>query len=101
MTVPNGIKNVYVKIASTNSTFEGMVADMGLVNGDGMDLASDDAQSLSELFPLPEANATSYTFTMTSTLFTLLGNFSGKHDFTLTVIDANNNSKSATLTINN
>ena len=53
MTVPNGIKNVYVKIASTNSTFEGMVADMGLVNGDGMDLASDDAQSLSELF-LPD-----------------------------------------------
>ncbi len=101
MTVPNGIKNVYVKIASTNSTFEGMVADMGLVNGDGMDLASDAATELASLFPLPEANETSYTFTMSSTLFTLLGNFSGKHDFTLTVIDANNNSKSATLTINN
>lgn len=101
MTVPNGIKNVYVKIASTNSTFEGLVADMGLVNGDGMDLASDAATELASLFPLPEANATSYTFTMSSTLFELLGNFSGKHDFTLTVIDANNNSKSATLTINN
>ena len=101
MTVPNGIKNVYVKIASTNSTFEGLVAGMGLVNGDGMDLASDAATELASLFPLPEANATSYTFTMSSTLFELLGNFSGKHDFTLTVIDANNNSKSATLTINN
>ena len=62
-------------------------------------LASAIRQAISST--LPEANATSYTFTMTSTLFTLLGNFSGKHDFTLTVIDANNNSKSATLTINN
>jgi len=37
---------------------------------------------------------------MSSDLFKLLGDFIGKHDFTLTVIDAENNSKSATLTIN-
>ena len=98
----NGIQNVYVKIASTNSTFEGMVKDMELVDGDGMDLASDAAAGLAQFFPLPEVGATSYTFTMSSTLFGLLGNFAGKHDFTLTVIDQANpaNSQSATLTIN-
>lgn len=98
----NGIQNVYVKIASTNSTFEGMVKDMKLVDGDGMDLASDAAAELAQFFPLPEVGATSYTFTMSSTLFGLLGNFAGKHDFTLTVIDQANpaNSQSATLTIN-
>ena len=100
MNVKNGIKNLYVKIASTNSTFEGMVADMGLVDGDGMDLASESAAGLSSLFPLPEAGATDYTFTMSDTLFGMLGNFAGKHDFTLTVIDAEGNQQSATLTIN-
>lgn len=100
MNVPNGIKNVYVKIESTNETFKGMVADMGLVDGDGMDLASEAASELASMFPLPTVDATNYTFTMSETLFGLLGNFTGKHDFTLTVIDAENNSKSATLTIN-
>lgn len=100
MNVKNGIKNLYVKIESTNEMFIGMVADMGLVNGDGMDLASDTAESLSAFFPLPEAGATEYTFSMSESLFGLLGNFSGKHDFTLTVIDADNNQQSATLTIN-
>lgn len=100
MNVKNGIKNLYVKIATTNSTFEDMVADMGLVNGDGMDLASEDASGLSALFELPEAGATDYTFTMSDMLFGLLGSFTGKHDFTLTVIDAEGNQQSATLTIN-
>lgn len=100
MNVKNGIKNLYVKIATTNLTFEDMVADMGLVNGDGMDLASEDASGLSALFELPEAGATDYTFTMSDMLFGLLGNFAGKHDFTLTVIDAEGNQQSATLTIN-
>lgn len=100
MNVKNGIKNLYVKIVTTNSTFEGMVADMGLVNGDGMDLASEDASGLSDLFELPEAGATDYTFTMSDMLFGLLGNFAGKHDFKLTVIDAEGNQQSATLTIN-
>lgn len=100
MNVKNGIKNLYVKIATTNSTFEGMVADMGLVDGDGMDLASESASGLSDLFELPEAGATDYTFTMSDMLFSLLGNFAGKHDFTLTVIDAEGNQQSATLTIN-
>ena len=100
MNVKNGIKNLYVKIATTNSIFKGMVKDMGLVDGDGMDLASEDASGLSALFKLPEAGATDYTFTMSDTLFGMLGNFAGKHDFTLTVIDAEGNQQSATLTIN-
>lgn len=100
MNVKNGIQNLYVKIESTNDMFKGMVADMGLVDGDGMDLTSETAAALSSLFPLPTAGATDYTFTMSSTLFGLLGGFDGKHDFTLTVVDANGNQQSATLTIN-
>lgn len=100
MNVPNGIKNVYVKISTDNSGFEGMVKNMGLVDGDGMDLASEAAAGLSSLFPLPQVGATEYTFTMSETLFGLLGNFAGKHDFKLTIIDAEGNQESATLTIN-
>lgn len=100
MNVKNGIKNLYVKIVTTNSTFEGMVADMGLVDGDGMDLTSEKASGLSTFFELPEVGATDYTFTMSDMLFGLLGNFAGKHDFKLTVIDAEGNQQSATLTIN-
>ena len=100
MSAKNGIKSVYVKIATTNSTFEDMVRDMGLVDGDGMDLASEGAAKLATLFPLPQTGATEYTFTMSETLFGLLANFAGKHDFMLTVIDAEGNQESATLTIN-
>ena len=77
MNVKNGIKNLYVKIVTTNSTFEGMVADMGLVDGDGMDLTSEKASGLSTFFELPEVGATDYTFTMSDMLFGLLGNFAG------------------------
>ena len=100
MNAKNGIQSVYVKIATTNSIFEGMVGDMGLINGDGMDLASEAAAGLETLFPLPQSGATEYTFSMSGTLFGLLGNFAGKHDFMLTVIDAEGNQESATLTIN-
>ena len=98
----NGIKNVYVKITTTNDTFRGMVADMGLVDEDGygMDLADPANSGLSSLFELPKAGSADYTFTMSNTLFGLLGNFTGKHDFTLTVFDQNGNSEDATLTIN-
>ena len=100
MNAKNGIQSVYVKIATTNSIFEGMVGDMGLINGDGMDLASEAAAGLKTLFPLPQSGATEYTFSMSGTLFGLLGNYAGKHDFMLTVIDAEGNQESATLTIN-
>ena len=67
---------------------------------DGMDLTSEKASGLSTFFELPEVGATDYTFTMSDMLFGLLGNFAGKHDFKLTVIDAEGNQQSATLTIN-
>lgn len=100
MNVKNGIKSVYVKVDSSNEIFKGMVADMHLVEGDGMDLASETASELGSLFDLPQADATEYTFTMSNTLFGMLGGFAGKHDFMLTVIDAEGNEESATLTIN-
>lgn len=99
--VPNGIKNVYVKADSSNETFKGMLADMHLTDGDGMDLASEAASGLGTLFPLPEAgeDKKEYTFTMSSTLFGMLGNFPGEHSFTLKVVDQEGNSKSDTLEI--
>ena len=100
MDVKYGIKNLYVKIESTDDTFKGMVADMGLVDGNGMDLTSAEASELSSLFALPQAGNTEYTFTMSETLFGMLGSFAGKHDFTLTIVDAEGNQESATLTIN-
>lgn len=101
----NGIQNVYVKITTTHSGFESMVADMGLTTGNGVDLTSDKAHAedgLGSLFPLPNVGDPKYEFTMTQFLFKMLGSFPGKHDFTLTVIDKADpaNSKSATLTIN-
>lgn len=105
MNVPNGIKNVYVKIQSTNKTFEGLVGGMGLTKDDGMDLASSDASELATLFPLPKAGASTdpkaikYTFSMSEQLWALLGNFDGEHTFTLKVIDQTDKDASATLKI--
>lgn len=99
MGVEKGIQNVFVKVTTTNEVFEGMVAELGLVAGDGMDLASNEASGLAELFPLPEADATEYTFSMSEMLFTMLNGFEGKHDFTLKVVDKEGNEKSAVLTI--
>ena len=99
MSVPNGIQHVYVKIATTNEDFREMVSGMGLVDDLGMDLATEDAAELSELFAVPKRNATEYTFTMSETLFGLLGIYSGKHDFSLRVVDAEGNEASAVLTI--
>lgn len=99
MGIEKGIQNVFVKVSTTNTVFEGMVAELGLVAGDGMDLASSEASDLAELFPLPEAGATEYTFSMSEMLFTMLNGFEGKHDFTLKVVDKEGNEKSAVLTI--
>lgn len=99
MGIEKGIKNVFVKVSTENEVFKGMVAELGLVAGDGMDLASSGASGLAELFPLPEAGATEYTFSMSEMLFTMLNGFEGKHDFTLKVVDKEGNEKSAVLTI--
>lgn len=100
MDVPNGIQNVYVKVESSNDYFTNAAGLMGLTNGDGMDLASDEAKELSDLFPLPEQGSSEYSFSMTVSLFQMLSNYEGKHDFTLKVIDSKGNSESAVLTIN-
>ena len=100
MTIPKGIKSVFVKIKTTDMDgFGSIIGGMGLMDGDGMDLASEEAAGLGQLFDLPEANATDYTFTMSDFLFGLLGNFKGTHDFELTVIDNEGNDASAKLTI--
>lgn len=100
MNVPKGIKSIFVKITSSNEVFENLVSGMGLVEGDGMDLCSDGAKDLGNLFALPKENDTTYDFSMSSELFQMLASFSGKHDFTLKIIDQEGNEKTAVLTIN-
>lgn len=100
MDVPNGIQNVYVKVESSNDYFTNAAGLMGLTNGDGMDLTSDKAKELSDYFPLPNQGASEYSFSMTTSLFQMLGSYKGKHDFILKVVDSNGNSESAVLTIN-
>lgn len=106
MNVKNGIKNLYVKLTTDNPNFEAAAGLMGLTSGDGLDLTSKDASALKGMFALPEVGSTEYNFTMNDTLFGLLcgteevGGFPGKHDFTLTVIDADGNQESSTLTVN-
>lgn len=100
MDIPTGIQNMFVSVKTTNKVFEGMVAEMGLTNGDGMDLTSKAASELAELFPLPEDGQTEYTFSMSEMLFNMLVTFDGTHDFKLKVVDKEGNEASAVLTIN-
>lgn len=100
MSVPNGIQNMYVKVDTNNSEFETAADEMGLTSGNGMDLTSEEAKDLGDLFPLPEPDILKYDFSMSTTLFSLLTGFSGTHNFALKVIDKNGNDASAVLTIN-
>lgn len=102
MEAKDGIQNVLVKVKSTNNTFESAAKVMGLTSENGLDLASDKAKDLSDLFTLPEVGDTQYSFTLNEKLLGLLMNtpgYEGIHDFTLTVIDQKGNQKSAVLTI--
>lgn len=103
MNVKNGIKSLNVQIKGALEPIVSLVPNLQpLVVDGGMDLTSEAASGLASLFTLPSAGATEYTFTMSETLFGLLGDIVGKHDFILTVTDQANpeNSESATLTIN-
>lgn len=99
MAIDNGIQNLYVKVNTDDSGFEAAAGLMGLTEGNGLDLTSDAAADLGELFSLPKIGDTKYSFTLNSTLLGLLNNYPGKHDFVLTVIDQNNQQASATLTV--
>lgn len=101
MDVKNGIKSLNVQISGALEPVISLLPNLQpLVADGGMDLTSEAASGLSSLFTLPTKGSTSYTFTMSSTLFGLLGDIIGEHNFTLTVIDSNDNSKSETLVIN-
>lgn len=108
MDAVNKIQNVYVKIETNNSAFSAaakLMADGALVSNTGLDLCSEAAKVLGEgddkLFDLPTAGTDTYTFTMNSKLWNLLGMFSGTHKFILTVVDQADpaNEKSATLQV--
>lgn len=99
MSVPDGIQNLYVKVNTDNSGFETAAGLMGLTTGSGLDLTSEAATDLSELFSLPQTGDTNYSFTLNSILLSLLNNYPGIHDFVLTVIDQNGEQASATLTV--
>lgn len=99
MSVPGGIQNLYVKVSTNNDSFKEAAGYMGLTTGNGLDLTSQAATDLSELFSLPQTGDTDYSFILNSTLLGLLTNYPGTHNFMLTVIDQNNQQASATLTV--
>ncbi len=97
MNVPGKIKDVRIQIKTTDSTFEGILADLGLTAEGGATLI--DNKDLGALFPLPVAGETSYSFSLSDQLFSLLANFTGTHTFTITVSDEYDQSKSEDLIV--
>lgn len=86
MSVQNGIQNMFVKVNTTDPTFEFAAGAMELTSGNGLDLASDNATDLSSLFTLPQIGDTSYSFTLNETLLALLMNnpgYKGEHKLSL------------------
>lgn len=95
MTVPNGIKNVFVSATTSDKEELGPIfTDMGFMTGDGKDLVT--ATDLSDLFSLPTSGATNYTFTLGG-----LADFLtvGTHSFTVKVVDNQKKEVSGTLNI--
>lgn len=96
MNVPGKIKDVRVRMETTNSTFKGMLAELN-----GYDLTKEggetliDNEVLGTLFPLPKAGELTYDFSLSSTLFGMLANQYGTHTFYLTVEDQSTPSKTA------
>lgn len=96
MNVPGLIKDVRVRINSTNSVFTDMLADL-----QGQDLTKEGGESLinntvlGSLFSLPEKDQPSYDFTLSDTLFGMLKPMKGTHTFFLIVEDQSTPSKTA------
>ncbi len=99
MKVPAGIQNLYLQIASDNSSFASVANGMGLVENGGLDLTSAGASSaLGSYLTLPTTGATEYTLTLTE-LLNLLKTYAGVHKFNLKVVDTKNNESDVTLTV--
>lgn len=100
---PTGLEHIYVKVSSDNDGFVFATSLMGLTEGDGLDLASEAATSLAELFPLPVVGSKTYQFSLTNAIWALLANepgYVGSHVFTLKAVDKNGKTKAGQLTIN-
>lgn len=87
MNVPGKIKDVKVRIASTNTMFEEALVEMGLTAEGGSSLITNETLQVMNLFPLPKAGETAYDFSLSDTLLSMLANFSGTHTFQLSVED--------------
>ena len=101
MNVTNGIKNLYVQVNSDDETFSNLVDGMGLVAGEGLDLTSQDAidNDLDKLFILPTIGSTTYSFTLSEQMLSLLQSFSGVHKFNLKITDSTGNYLVKTLSV--
>lgn len=89
MDVPGKIKDVLVQINTTNEKFDGILSAeiLGLTKEGGSSLLTNDFLKQMELFPLPEAGATTYDFSFSKKLFGMLASFVGTHEFILIVED--------------
>lgn len=101
MNVTNGIKNLYVQVNSDDETFSSLVDGMGLVADEGLDLTSQDAidNGLEQLFILPTIGSTTYSFTLSEQMLSLLQSFSGVHKFNLKITDSTGNYLVKTLSV--
>lgn len=105
MDFTNGLKSVYVMAQTTDEDFKNAIGVMGngaMLQEPGLDLTSDTAQELADLFDLPKVGDKQYNFSLKEAIFTLLAEdpgYNGTHSFILKAVDSKNNSATATLTI--
>ena len=99
ITAQNGISNLKVKISSDNDDFIGSAGEMLPMDFDLATVDEDLAASLASIgLPVRDevVGKTKIDFDITE-LAPLLSTFTGKHKFTITVIDAKGNTKSTSL----
>lgn len=94
MNVPNGIEKVEVKATTSDTELSDILAGMGFMDEDGLNLVT--ADNLSDLFPLPEDGEISYTFVLGGLASFLTV---GEHSFTVKVTDKKGNFASGTLNL--
>lgn len=103
MTFKNGLQHLYVLASSSDPVFEGLLGQLQLTEGEGLDLAGlpeDEKAEFSNLFPLPDPEKDSYTFELSPMLLGMLQGFPGEHAFQVTVVDSKDNKVTKTLTVN-